>query len=331
MPTIEIPELKRNTCLVSTINEFDIFKRYSSYSKLIRVIAYCLRFRPCNKQTEPLNANDIKGAENRILKLLQKTQFSDIIKTLKNKGWTTRSKIANLNPFLGDIGLIRIGGRLQGSNLTFSQKHPILLSSRHYLTNNIIRETYQKHFHAGIQTTLSLMRQRFWLLDGRNQVWKVVRTYTRCFRFNPNTINYKMGNLPPARIHEAIPFAQIGIDFCGPFYIKEKKYRNRNRIKVYICVFVCMSIKAIHLEVVNDLTSDGFIALRRFAARRGLLEHIYSDNGTNFVGANNQLRELYILLNSKEHKDTVNRFANEHVAFHTTSSTTLRWAMGSVC
>ncbi|XP_011859378.1 PREDICTED: uncharacterized protein LOC105556877 [Vollenhovia emeryi] len=68
-----------------------------------------------------------------------------------------------------------------------------------------------------------------------------------------------------------------------------------------------MSIKAIHLEVVSELTSDGFLA-----ARRGLPEHIYSDNGTNFVGANNQLKELYVLLNSEEHKNTVNRFASEH-------------------
>lgn len=74
-----------------------------------------------------------------------------------------------------------------------------------------------------------------------------------------------------------------------------------------------MSIKAIHLEVVSDLTTEGFLAaLRRFVARRGLPQHIYSDNGTNFVGANNQLRELYVLLNSQEHKEHVDKFASNH-------------------
>lgn len=156
------------------------------------------------------------------------------------------------------------------------------------------------------------------MIDGRGQVRKIIRECTRCFRFNAKQIEYKMGNLPPARVCEAVPFTHTGIDFCGPFYIKEKKYRNRTRIKVYICVFICMSVKAIHLEIVSDLSSEGFLAsLRRFVARRGVPNHIYSNNGTNFVGANNQLRELYVLLNSDTHKQSIERFANEHrVTWH---------------
>ncbi|XP_071576788.1 uncharacterized protein [Temnothorax nylanderi] len=309
---IEIPELKGNACLVTTSIDTGILERYSSYSKLRRIVAYCLRFRPTNKCTGSVCAREINEAEIRILKILQTAHFPEEIKGIKNKNLTTRSKIINLNPFLDAEGLIRVGGRLQRSNLTFSQKHPILLPSRHRLTDSIIREIHETHYHTGIQTTLCILRQKFWLLDGRNQVRKVVRACTRCFRFSADAIEYKMGNLPPVRIREAIPFANTGIDFCGPFYIKEKKHRNRTRIKVYICVFVCMSIKAVHLEVVSDLSSDGFIAaLRRFSARRGLPEHVYSDNGTNFVGANNQLKELYVLLNSEEHKNLITRYASE--------------------
>lgn len=73
-----------------------------------------------------------------------------------------------------------------------------------------------------------------------------------------------------------------------------------------------MAVKAVHLEVVSNLTTDGFLAaLRRFAARRGIPAHILTDNGTNFVGANNQLKELYALFNSDEHKNTISRFAVE--------------------
>lgn len=209
--------------------------------------------------------------------------------------------------------MIRVGGRLQKSNLTFSQKHPFLLPSRHHVTDQIIREIHKIHYHAGIQTTLCILRQRFWILNGRNRVRKVIRACTRCFRFDANTVEYRMGNLPSVRVCEATPFANTGVDFCGPFYIKEKKYRNRTRIKVYICVFICMSIKAVHLEVVSDFSSDGFLAtLRRFVARRGVPTHIYSDNGTNFVGANNQLKELYALFNSDKHKNLVERFSSEH-------------------
>jgi len=313
LETTEIPEMKKNTCLSTTHNSSDIFQKYSSYSKMLRIIAFCLRWRPTNKYSGPLCAREIIDAEVRLLRLAQATRFSEEFKELKKGTIKSKSKIINLNPFLDEEDLIRVGGRLKKSNLSFSQKHPILLPSRHHITDCIIREAHEKHFHAGIQTTLYLLRQRFWLLDGRNQVRKIIRTCIRCFRHTANTVEYKMGNLPQARVREALPFANCGIDFCGPFHIKEKKHRNRTRVKVYVCVFVCLSIKAVHLEVVSDLSTQGFLAaLRRFTARRGLPREIYSDNGTNFVGANNQLKELYVLFNSEEHKNSVSRFASEH-------------------
>ncbi|KYN16906.1 hypothetical protein ALC57_10816 [Trachymyrmex cornetzi] len=134
-------------------------------------------------------------------------------------------------------------GRLQRSKLTFAQKHPILLPNRNHLTDVIIRETHESNHHAGIQQTLAAVRQKFWVLDGRNQVRKVVRKCICYFRFNSNTVEPKMGNLPIARVSEAIPFSNTGVDFCGPFYMKERKFRNRTRIKIYVCIFVCMYIK----------------------------------------------------------------------------------------
>lgn len=316
MSIIEVPEVKKNSCFATVIQNFDLVEKYSSYSKLIRIVAYCFRFRPRKRQSGPLNATYIKKAEKRVLKLVQATEFADVIEILKGKPQPIRTRIANLDPFLDDDGLIRIGrggGRLQRAQMSYAQKHPILLPNRHRLSDSIIREIHQTHFHAGIQTTLYIARQRFWILDGRNQVRQIVRACIRCFRFNPETFTYKMGNLPSSRVLEAIPFSHTGVDFCGPFHIKEKKHRNRKRVKTYVCVFVCMAIKAVHLEVVSELTSEGFMAaLRRFAARRGLPEHVYSDNGTNFTGACNQLKELYVLFNTAEHRDAVGKFASEH-------------------
>lgn len=99
-----------------------------------------------------------------------------------------------------------------------------------------------------------------------------------------------MGELPRERVTQARPFYHTGVDYCGPFYIKEKKLRNRAKVKVYVSVFVCLAVKAVHLEIVSELTTDAFIAaLKRFIARRGKCRSIHSNNGTNFVGANNQL------------------------------------------
>ncbi|XP_033361877.1 uncharacterized protein LOC117240110, partial [Bombus vosnesenskii] len=131
----------------------------------------------------------------------------------------------------------------------------------------------------------------------------------RCCRAQPPPVEYVMGNLPEARVTESRPFTNVGVDYCGPFHIKEKRDRNRRQIKVYVAIFVCLAIKAVHIELVDDLTSEAFIAaLRRFIARRGYCSTIHSDNGTNFRGASNELRELHDLLQSDDHKEKVTAF-----------------------
>jgi len=150
-------------------NEFKIFDRYSSYSKLLRVVAYCFRVLPRNKHSGPLTAEEINKAEIRIIKMLQAERFPNEIIGLKGKLSAIKGRFANLSPFLDDNDLIRVGGRLQMSSLTFGQKHPILIPNRHRLTDHIIREIHETHHHTGIQTTLYLLRQKFWLPDGRNE------------------------------------------------------------------------------------------------------------------------------------------------------------------
>ena len=127
-----------------------------------------------------------------------------------------------------------------------------------------------------------------------------------------------MGDLPTVRVTETRPFVNVGVDYCGPFFIKEKKFRNRGRIKVYLAVFVCLTVKAVHFEVVSDMTAEGFIAaLKRFIARRGLCQNIYSDNGTNFVGANNEMKEVKETLQSEEYNASVYKhLANQGIKWH---------------
>ena len=184
---------------------------------------------------------------------------------------------------------------------TFLTKHSetfynaVLTKAPNYLTEDylIIENEHRMQLHTGVQATLYAVRRRYWPIDGRSQVWKAVKRCVRCCRTHPPPVDYIMGNLPKAKVTESRPFTNVGVDYCGPFFIKEKRHRNRNRIKVYVAVFVCLAVKAVHLELVSDLTSEAFIAaLRRFIARRGFCANIHSDNGTNFVGANNDLREV---------------------------------------
>ncbi|XP_066583760.1 uncharacterized protein [Prorops nasuta] len=274
---------RTEACFLVKDNDNDIFKRSSSYSRLLKIVAYCLRFLRSNKQRGELTKNEIEQSEFRVIQLIQAERFYSELKCLKEDKGIKIDRIAALNPFLNADGLMCVGGRLRKANIPFSQKYSILIPARHYVTDLIIREFHEKFYHAGVQTTLYFIRQRFWIPDGKNQVRKIVRSCVRCRRFSAKTIDYKMADLPTSRVEVSNPFHHTGIDFFGPMFIKEKKYRNQKRIKVYGCVFICMTTKAVHIEIVSDLSSDVFIAaLRRFAGRRGVPANIYTDNGTNF-------------------------------------------------
>ena len=315
----ELPGLKGEMCFLVNPKGSEFLLRFSSYQTLLKTIAFCLRWRPLNNyQTKRIGVQEKMQAEQHVLKLIQSEQFSDTITRLSTNREIKESRLAAFNLFLDENGVLRVGGRLKGAKIPFSQKHPILLPSRHYVTDLIIREIHEHNHHAGLQTTLFTMRQRFWLLDGKNQVRKIVRKCVTCIRYKPILLHSKMSDLPHARVTEAAAFSHVGVDYFGPVLLKEKKFRNRTQIKGYGCVFICMATKAIHLEIVSDLSTEGFLgALRRFMGRRGIPEHVYSDNGTNFVGANNQLRELFALFNSEEFRNKVDSVAvQKNIVWH---------------
>ena len=230
-----------------------------------------------------------------------------------------KGSLLPLSPFLDKDGLMRVGGRLQHSNMTKNYKYPLLLPRFHHVTKLLIRQAHLSNLHSGVQATLYFLRQKYWLIN--NQLRYVIHKCTICSRHNPAPPNSLMGNLPEARVTQGRPFIRIGVDYCGPFFIKEKKFRNKNHVKVYGAVFICLATKAVHLEIVSDLTTEGFLlALRRFTSRRGRCSDLYSDNGLNFVGANNELKELSKLLQSREHNDKVHHWlADQQIRWHFTT------------
>ncbi|XP_046145012.1 uncharacterized protein LOC123988552 [Osmia bicornis bicornis] len=307
-PCYVIEEQKTATCLNTTPIDTSIFDNYSSWEKMQRITARCLRWKKTNTEKGSLTVSELRHAQNVLIKALQALHFPKELQHIANKEPQVGGKLQRLNPFLDKEGILRVGGRLKNSSIPFSQRHPIVLPKAR-VTSLIIESEHRTQLHTGIQNTLYAIRRRYWPIDGRSQVWKTIKTCLRCLRAQPPPVNYIMGNLPEARVTESRPFTNTGVDYCGPFYIKERRHRNRTRVKVYVAVFVCLAVKAVHLELVSDLTTEAFLAaLRRFIARRGLCKNLYSDNGTNFVGACNEFREIHELLKSDDHTQKVKTF-----------------------
>lgn len=302
-----MPEVRVQKCLNTNVFGNDLFERFSSFNKLRKIIAICLRFKTIKHTKGPLQVEELRKSNIKIVQLVQLVEFSTEFHALKaGHCLPSKSKLISLNPFLDGDGLIRVGGRLKHSHMAYQSKYPILLPKANHVTKLLIQHHHDITFHGGLQTTLYSLRQHYWVLDGRNQVKQVIRSCIRCNRVKPIKTNYKMGDLPAFRTLEVRPFTNVGIDYCGPFYIKEKKLRNRKKIKSYVAVFICLSTKAVHLELVSDLTTEAFLAaLKRFVARRGLCSSILSDNATNFVGADRELRRTLIILNSENQDNYV--------------------------
>ncbi|GFS68288.1 integrase catalytic domain-containing protein [Trichonephila clavipes] len=167
-------------------------------------------------------------------------------------------------------------------------------SDEHSISELLIKEQHIAHLHAGPTLLAHVLRQSHWIVGSRKLINKCIRKCLKCNKFKTSTTTRQlMGNLPKHRVTLERPFFSCGIDYAGPVLIKCNKGRGTKSTKGYIALFVCLATKAVHIEAVGDLTTDSFIAaLRRFSARRGAPRHIYSDNGTNFVGARRKLDEI---------------------------------------
>lgn len=317
--TENIPELKFVQCMKLN-TEVDLLCKYSSFEKLKRIVAYICRIQTYKRgQGGKLTVNELNYAEKVIIKLIQRQCFSREIERLsKAKCVDKTSRIFTLDPILGTDGVLRVGGRLRHSELSYQRKHPMILPKSNFITDLLITYYHHIHRHTGIQTTLYILRQKYWIIDGRNEIKKIIRSCITCCRARPKLATHKMGDLPAVRVTKARAFQNVGIDYCGHFFIKERKFRNLNKIKTYVAIFVCMVTKAIHIEVVSDLTTEGFLgALSRFVHRRGKPDSIHCDNASNFKGAKNELNELYALIQSQKLRDKVYAFSyTNNIEFH---------------
>ncbi|CAI6355096.1 unnamed protein product [Macrosiphum euphorbiae] len=298
----QLPETRPNVTTVLTVNvqspSLELFSRFSSLSKLQRVLSFVLRFlRRLRRQSVNFGPLTLAEREAALFVVVQRTQqhhFSDLSNMLKTKSEVTPSSLAQLAPYTDVNGVIRVGGRLRFSDVHHEAKHPILLPRSSHLTDLLIRHYHLSFLHGGPKLIISMLSQKFWILSSRAAVRRVIFSCVPCTRHKAVRPQPTMADLPPFRVQPHRPFSHVGMDYGGPFLVREHRRRNAQAVKVYLALFVCMSVKAVHLEVVTDLTTDAFLAaLDRFVARRGIPTNLYSDCGTNYVGAARQLKSLF--------------------------------------
>ena len=275
-------------------------QKYSNFSLSCRILAWVTRFikncktKKYRQRTNFILLKEIKIAEEHFLRAIQSLHFENDREKLLRKGRVARQSIMRqLNPFIDSTGLIRVGGRIQKSTLCFNQKHPVILPSNSGMIRLIIEECHRSHLHGGFQVTMNQLRRKYWIIRAGQTVKSVIRRCVICCRARPSIARQLMGNLPQERLDFTKAFLHTGVDFAGPFHVRAAAGRGVRISKCYIAVFICLAVKAIHLELVGALTSEAFLAaLSRFRSRRGRVDRLFSDNGTNFIGAFKRLNDI---------------------------------------
>ncbi|XP_062535738.1 uncharacterized protein LOC134204943 [Armigeres subalbatus] len=311
----ELPEIRIVKVCNQVTNDEDepVFQRCGTFPKLQRILAQVVRFTRLIRTTKEKRASshyisvyDMRKAMEYIVRILQKNELSEEIRCVQSK--VLPKRLANLQPFIDEKGLLRVGGRLQNSKLPFDAKHQILLPSNHRVTEMLIRNYHEERLHEGPSGLLAAIRQRYWLVNARSAIRKVTRSCVKCFKSNPKGVQPVMGNLPDERVNSASAFELTGVDYAGPVTVKEGRHKPKH-IKAYIALFVCMVTKSIHLELVSDLTTEAFLAaLDRFTNRRGMVRKIMSDNATNFVGASKELHQLFLMFRDRSSTARIHDF-----------------------
>ena len=288
-------QVERTVMVIDRGSSLDLLlRRYSSWPRLLTLVAWLLRFvnHVQNKGTSTerggISLSEIRCSTKKIVQLVQRQAFAEEIDSLvEGRPVKCQSKLATLLPVLVE-GTVRVGGRIRHAPIAFEAAHPMILPKDHPVSTLIVRYYHEILGHAGREHVLSFIRQHFWIIQARSLVRHVLRRCIDCRKRNEVPMTQLMADLPKERLTPYDrPFTYTGVDFFGPFYVK----RGRSSEKVYGCLFTCLTSRAVHIEDVSSLESDAFIqALRRFISNRGCPKEIWSDNGTNFVGADKEIR-----------------------------------------
>lgn len=275
-----------------------------------------------NRIVGKLTHEDLKAARKHWIIWTQKQFYFDELKCCQRhppNALDSKSKLLALSPFVDEIeGFLRVRGRLDNAMLAYDEMHPIILPPDAHFTHLLIDCYHRRTMHGGPQLMMSRLRRNFWIVNARNAIRHRIRKCIVCFRQRAKTSQQLMASLPAPRVRQTSrPFLHTGVDYCGPFELRASKGRGIKAYKAYIAVLVCLTTKAIHVECVDGLTTDAFLAaFRRFVARRGLPSDVYSDNGTNFVGAANELDRQFKRMTRDIEENIAGKYIEDGIRWH---------------
>ena len=225
---------------------------------------------------------------------MQASSFDEEIKFLRDHRQNKTVPPTYVSQFglVLENGVVKCQGRMNNAEFLGSAKNQILLPAKHDFVQLIIKKVHASVKHCGLRDTLTTIRERFWILRGREAVKRVIKKCVICLRMNG--MPYKSQptpDLPSERVSEDQTFTHVGLDFAGPLNIVNE-HANASS-KVYVCLLTCASTRAIHLEICKRLdVHDFLLAFRRFASRRGLPATITSDNAKTFKSSSKDIRRI---------------------------------------
>ena len=253
---------------------------------------------------------NIDKARNHLFQVSQLNLFSGTVKDLINgKDLQKKDRLLCLSPFVKD-GILRFSGRTKRSSLPFEAKHPIILDSKEAIVNFFIQKCHEICMHLGVEYTRNYVQQRCHIIGIRESLRSLAFKYFECQRFRALGLQPPMADFPEVRFQDSsltAVFTNVGLDYLRPFAVMQRD----KEVKTYICFFMCLVTRAIHLEIAEDLSTDKSItAVRRFISRRGQPRILMSHNATHFLGSRKQLRRKPLQL---DHDFIRNNLLNQSI------------------
>ena len=309
------PEVESEESLIGPLVPFDKFDKYSQLLAVTSIVMRaCALFKGLSdeKMIKRWGSTDyLHCSRVHLLQVMQQLCFPNELEYLKDsRNKRVPDLVNNLNLYIDKNHLLRSDGRI-GKTRYFEDDiiNPILLAKEHPLSSKIVEDCHRRCKHLGIQATLNLLRlSGFWIPRPYQSIKKILASCSICKKFNSLAFNYpRVTNLPKHRVDLIRPYKHTGLDYTGHVFI-----RNSGKdVKMYLLIFTCLSIRAIHIELVPDMTANQFVlALVRFVNLYGIPTHIYSDNDRSIIAGVNLVSQVFA---SSEFKEKFDKFNIKHI------------------